>query len=174
MSLKYPIFVISGVTGTGKTTVAPKLRELLPGWNIFDKDAILCDSKETFEAVKPYAHCIWLRIAQEVAGSHIPLLICGAFSDQEFHPCRTYADFDVRWVHLHCEEANLRSRLTQRGVPSEEHNAILRDASERFIEHTKRGSLIISVGSISPAELAEQIHDWVKPVWETYCGERKP
>lgn len=169
MSVQYPIFIVSGVSGTGKTSAIPALHELLPGWNVFDKDTILCENQETFNAAKPYAHCIWLRIAQDVSESCLPLLIRGAFSEQEFRSCRTRDNFKIHWVHLDCEETILRCRLRKRDISEEDHNAILRDASGRLEEHNGLGSHIIDVSNCSPVDLAKQVYDWAKPIWEEYC-----
>jgi energy-coupling factor transporter ATP-binding protein EcfA2 len=107
-----PLFIVTGPSGAGKTTIVPALQQLLPTWDVFETD-ILWDSGGDWKM----AHCNWLRIAQHIAQRPIgnPTILCGTILPDRIADCPSLPLFSaVHWLALLCEPATLAERLRRR------------------------------------------------------------
>jgi hypothetical protein len=59
----FPLFVVTGASGTGKTTITEPLRRALPGCDVFDTDIILQVAALGWDTWRN----TWLRLAHAIA-----------------------------------------------------------------------------------------------------------
>jgi len=59
----FPLFVVTGASGTGKTTITEPLRRTLPGCDVFDTDIILQVAELGWDTWRN----TWLRLAHAIA-----------------------------------------------------------------------------------------------------------
>ena len=103
-----PLFVVTGASGVGKTTIAAHLRRCLPQWAIFETDII---HGADWQQVK----CNWLRIAHALAQSGQPTLLCGTLLPDEVNACDHRPMFSqIYFLNLHCSDAVRQARLQAR------------------------------------------------------------
>jgi hypothetical protein len=105
-----PLFIVTGASGVGKTTIVPELQRLLTSWDIFETD-ILWDSGGDWEMIK----CNWLRIVHSIAQSCRPVILCGTIIPANLENCDTLPAFTtIYYLALHCYNTVLAERLSAR------------------------------------------------------------
>jgi predicted ATP-binding protein involved in virulence len=95
---KLPLFIITGASGVGKTTVIDELRYKLPNYIVFDVDSIT-DSNNDYGVIKNN----WLRIAGNIAKSNVLTILCGTIMPWDIEKCDYYFS-KVYYLNLHCND----------------------------------------------------------------------
>lgn len=150
------LFIVTGACGSGKTTVIPELRRLLPRFVVFDADLL-----QPLE----YAISGWSGLAWNVAKSDIGMIVCGNYLPQHFEPIRqkfgTHINF--LYLNLHCSDAVRRERLEARGW-EEFLIEYSRQFAQNMLELTNQVQPPIQVvitDHLTVEETALRIRDWV-------------
>lgn len=105
-----PLFIVTGASGVGKTTIVPELQKRLPEWAVFETD-LLHDSGHDWQMIK----CNWLRIAHSLAQSNRPVILCGTIIPENIVDCDHRGFFPtIHYLALHCEAKVLAERLRSR------------------------------------------------------------
>jgi hypothetical protein len=164
----FPLFILTGTSGTGKSAVLPELRRLLAGWEIFETD-ILWDSAGDWS----FVHCNWLRIAHSIALSGRPTLLCGTILPEHLEDCDSRHLFRrIYYLALDCDDetrdARLRARPAWRGVTEEKlsaYRACARWLAEHAADAFDPPLVILDTTDTPVAQTARQIHDWATYHW---------
>jgi hypothetical protein len=154
-----PLFVVTGASGTGKTTVAEPLRRLLPDCEIFETDAILQVAALGQDAFRS----TWLRLAHAIALNGRATVLCGSLlpSQLDALPARKLIG-PIRFCTLDCPDAVIAERLRSR--PS------WRGASEESViaEHQRFAAWLrvhiqpcYDTSLLAPAAVARHIANWI-------------
>lgn len=105
---KMPLFIITGASGTGKTTVTPLLRKLMPEIDVFDMDII---QNVDWQVAKHN----WLRIAYSISLSCRCTILCGTMTPENLETCDHKEHFShICYLNLHCDDQTRNSRLKAR------------------------------------------------------------
>ena len=106
--MKKILYIITGTSGAGKTTVIPELRKRLQGFAIYDGDSVAGDN---YKQIK----CNWLSIAKSNLESGIYTVICSTILPENLEDCYFLEYFEeIRYINLHINEELIRQRLTDR------------------------------------------------------------
>ncbi|WP_299088724.1 AAA family ATPase [uncultured Metabacillus sp.] len=115
MDKKLPLFIVTGASGTGKSTVVPYIRELLEDLDVFDIDVIQHDV-EDWQKLKN----IWVKVASHIAKSQRMTVLCGTMLPWEVEKCDDFQEFSkIYYVNLHCDDQTREKRLRDRGWSTE-------------------------------------------------------
>jgi hypothetical protein len=113
--VRLPLFVITGASATGKTTVCLELSRVLP-----DCVALECDILWRAEFNQPendYADFrnTWLRVAKNIGQSGRPVVLCGSAVPGQYESCpeRRYLA-EIHYLAFVCEDGELVRRLRAR------------------------------------------------------------
>lgn len=114
MENKLPLFIVTGASGVGKTTVMDELRVQMPDFDVFSTDidnfgttAAKLDYQDRFNLLLHFAHF--------VAKSGRGTIICGTFMPWDVQKCDTYDTFsELCFINLHCDDATRNNRLRNR------------------------------------------------------------
>jgi 2-phosphoglycerate kinase len=113
--LRLPLFVITGASGVGKTTMCLTLVRKAKDFVVMDSD-ILWD-KEFDEPETNYRKFreTWLRICKNISQSGKPVILCGLAVPNQFEQCveRRYFS-DIFYLALVCDDDALAARLGKR------------------------------------------------------------
>lgn len=172
-----PLFIVSGASGTGKTTLVPLLQRLLsPAWDVFETD-ILWDSGGDWNMAK----CNWLRIADHLTQAGRPVLLCGTMRPDETEACETRPLFSiVCYAALTCEEATLVSRLRARPAwrgCDDEFIAESVNYNRWFVDNARTAFdpplFVVDTTTASPDEAARRIANWAAIGWPRAVSEAR-
>lgn len=158
-----PLFIVTGASGVGKTTIAPLLQRLLTDYGVFDKD--LMWARDWDMACNNF-----FRIASALAqggratvvvGTIIPEHLTG-LSDRDLVGTISYAN-------LHCDDATRAQRLLHRrtwGVPDEEFIRTHQEFARWLLEHAHTDfeppMPTFDTAVNSPEAVARAIAQWVR------------
>lgn len=166
-----PLFIVTGLSGAGKTITSKVLRRIATNFYVFDMDILV----ENHDYQK--ASCQWLTIARYNSISQKPTVLLGAVP----HPynlevCKDYQAFTtVHTALLHCSHEDRYKRLQARGSVWTDENIVLtiEEAERHFNEAQAKKLPIINTSLYTVEEVAEGLYYWVENILQQ-LGEQKP
>jgi predicted kinase len=157
-----PLLVVTGASGSGKSTITGSLRSLLPGCLVFETDVILHVAALGWDTWRN----TWLQIAHAAAlGGQVTVLTGSLTPDQlERLPARKLIG-PIHFALLDCPDdvlaGRLRARPAWRGTSTE----------ARIIEHQRFAAWLrarirpsFDTSAASAAEVASGVAAWVQAV----------
>jgi hypothetical protein len=177
MGRKMPLFIVTGASGVGKTTVMHELRSLLPEFDVLSTDI---DNFGTTAAKLDYPdrYNLLLHFANAVAMSGRGTIICGTVMPWDVEKCDKYDNFSaICFINLHCDDAARNNRLRNR-----EDKAIWNDDMLKQHEQFAQWLLdnaeteynppmpTIYTTSTPPLQVAEQIKRYIMLKWRELAG----
>jgi len=163
-----PLFIVTGASGVGKSSIVDELQRRMPDWHVFETD-ILWDSGGDWHFVRQN----WLRIAHRIAQTGRGAILCGTHLPENIDPCDHRELFsEVHYLILHCADETLARRLESRPAW---HNK----TAELIAEHRRFNRWLLENAAVAfdpPAAMvdttaapvtvvAEQIRDWALARW---------
>lgn len=155
-----PLFVVTGASGAGKTTITGPLRRLLPDCDVFEADLTLQVAALGWDTWRD----TWLRFAHGVALNGRVTVLCGSLLPEQLEsvPARKLLG-PVHFCNLDCPDDVLASRLRAR--PSWRLSSLETAVSEhqRFAAWLRahiQPSWDTSV--LTPGEAAERVAAWMR------------
>jgi gluconate kinase len=177
---KLPLFIVTGASGVGKTTVMHELRTILPEFVVFSTDL---DNFGTTGAKLEYQDRfnLLLHFANAVAKSGRGTIICGTFMPWDAKKCDTYDNFSALcFINLHCDDDTRNNRLRNR-----EDKAMWTDEMLKQHEQFARWLLenaetaynppmpTIDTTFAPPALVAERTKTYIMNMWSELNGDTK-
>lgn len=162
MDEKMPLFIVTGASGVGKTTVIKELRGLLPDADIFDIDSIHPFVGEDWNKIQN----IWLRVARNIAESGRISIICGTMMPWDVEKCEDYQYFKkIYYLNLHCDDETRELRLRARNWPEDmiqEHKSFAKWLLENADKAYTPPMPTVETSKTGVNEVALQISEWVR------------
>ena len=155
-----PLFVVTGASGVGKTTVTDPLRRLLPECVVFEGDSINQIAALGWDVWRD----TWLRVAHGVALGGRPMVLCTSLipSHLEALPARKLLGH-IHFCNIDCPDDVLAARLRAR--PSWRHS----NTEEAILTHQRFAAWLREhidptwdTSTLTPDETAERIATWVR------------
>jgi ribosomal protein S27AE len=155
-----PLFVVTGASGTGKSTITGPLRSLLPGCPVFETDVILHVAALGLDTWRN----TWLQLSHAAALGGQATVLTGSLTPDQLErlPARKLIG-PIHFALLDCADDvladRLRARPAWRGTSS----------TAKIIEHQRFAAWLRSritpsfdTGTASAAEVAEDVAAWVQ------------
>ena len=159
-----PLFVVTGASGSGKSTVFPLVLDRLAGHCVvFDGDWLIdplsrgaLDGRVDWPAFRD----IWLHVAHGVAQNGLATLLFAPFFPEQLDelPGRAWIE-DVHYLVLDCSDQERLRRIEARPLWRN------RDIAEQTnLAHWLRTNLapVLDTSTLSPAEVSDGIAVWVR------------
>jgi len=155
-----PLFVVTGASGAGKSTVTGPLRRLLPDCAVFEVDLTLQVAALGWETWRD----TWLRVAHAEALSGRVTVLCGSLLPDQLDavPARKLLG-PIHFCDLDCPDDVLAARLRAR--PSWRFSSL----QAAIAEHQRFAGWLrthiqpcFDTSMLTPAETAAQIATWVR------------
>lgn len=166
---RLPLFIISGPSGAGKTTVMHHLIHSLPECVVIESDILW--GVIPVEGPKDYTYFdIWLRVAKSIAQAGKPVLLCGTALPFQMEPVpeRRYIG-DIHYLALTCEPTVLRSRLKARPAWRDSSSDTFVNRCIEFNDwlHANAATTtppmsLLETSRDSPEQIAAQVRSWVR------------
>jgi broad-specificity NMP kinase len=154
------ILYVLAAPGSGKTTVTPHLRALLPGRVVLDWDAFMEPAGALAGVAISQAPHTWasyerlVRTIVEQIGP-VDVVLLGVCTP---HQLRRWPEGG--WLLLDCADAERRARLARRGHPSATTGAVVDAAVYRAL-----GLPVVDSTGREPREVAELISETIDPAF---------
>ena len=156
-----PMFVVTGASGVGKTTVTPLLRRLLPECVVFEGDAVSQVAALGWDVCQD----TWLRIAHEIALSGRSMVLCTSLMPAAVEPLPARKLLGpIHFCNLDCPDdklaARLRARPSWRNSGSDEVIATHQRFAAWLREHIDP---TWDTSTLTSEEAAARIAAWIRP-----------
>lgn len=165
-----PLFIVTGLSGAGKTKASKVLRRLAQNFYVFDMD-ILVEHKDFQKAA-----CQWLTIARYNSISHKATVLFGPVPNPyNIEECPDYKAFStVHTALLHCDPEDRYARLKERGNIWLEENIRLtiEEADHIYKKAVTDNMPIINTSRHSVEEVAEGLFYWVENILHILDGKK--
>lgn len=157
-----PLFVVTGASGTGKTTIVEPLRRRLPDCEVFETDIILHVAALGWDTWRN----TWLQLAHVIALNGRATVLCGSLVPEQLEhlPARRLVG-PIHCCSLDCPDAVLAQRLRAR--PAWRASS----AEERIVEHQRFAAWLrerirptFDTSMLSVEEVADRVASWIRPL----------
>ena len=157
-----PLFVVTGASGTGKSTITGPLRALLPGCLVAETDVILHVAALGWDTWRN----TWLQLAHAVALGGQATVLTGSFAPGQLErlPARKLIG-PIHFALLDCPDDVLAGRLRARPAWRGTSSPAKITENQRFAAWLRaRVTPSIDTSTATPDEVAGRIAAWVKPL----------
>lgn len=169
-----PLLLVTGASGTGKSTIAVLLAGSFTDMVVLDQDILWGPEMDTPHDNWRRFRSLWLRLAANIAQSGSPLLLFGSCDPDQYEalPERRYVG-PIHTLALVCDDDELGRRLTARPgwrgsgevafIASMLHfNHALRALAARRPERVAR----LDTTCVAPTESASHVAAWARNILE--------
>lgn len=164
MMPKTPLFIVTGASCVGKTSVIPYVRSQLSEFDVFDMDL-----EGALNPEQTIDH--WLKVAHQISLSDRGTVLFGTITPEAVQKSEIKNRFShIYYINLHCDDEVRAKRLREKGAEEGqiEKHAIL---ANWFIQnaHTAFTPPIstIDTSQHSPEQCARYIRKWVLKYWSS-------
>jgi len=113
--LQLPLFLITGSSGSGKTTICLELISLVHECVILESDILWGAFPATAEHNYRDYRNLWLRVAKNVGQNGRSVALCGTAIPEQFEACPERRYFStLHYLAMVCDDQLLEERLKQR------------------------------------------------------------
>lgn len=167
--LRLPLFVVTGASGAGKTTIGLALPARLPGCVTLEADILWGTGFDTPADGYAAFRDLWLRLAKNVHRAGRPVVLCGSGVPEQLaaRPERRYLA-EIRYLALVCDEGILAERLRRsawRGSGADAFVAEMVRFSGWLRQHAARTSPptdLLDTSDLSVDAAADRAAAWVR------------
>lgn len=167
--LSLPLFVITGASGSGKTTAALELITTTHDFVILDQDILWNEAFNEPESDYRAFRNTWLRMVKNIHQAGKPVVLFGSAIPQQYEPCieRRYVS-SIHYLALVCEPSELERRLVERpnwrrsGSPDNLERMI--DFNRWLSENASKTDpkmTVLDTTRTTVQETVKLIHDWL-------------
>lgn len=112
--VKLPLFVVTGASGTGKTSALLRLHSRLPECVCLESDILWRDEFNKDGDYREYRN-LWLRVAKNISQSYRPVVLFGSTLPGQFEECNESRYFSaIHYLAFTCTKNELIKRLQAR------------------------------------------------------------
>lgn len=113
--VRAPLFVVTGASGSGKTTCALNLVKLTDDFITLDQDILWSDAMNVPDDDFRMFRDTWLRMAKNINQAGRPVLLFGSAIPKQYELCPERRYFsDIQYLALVCSNDRLAERLRAR------------------------------------------------------------
>ncbi len=160
-----PLFVITGASGVGKSTVVPYLRQKLMNTVVMDSDLLWN------RCGKGHYVNNWLRIAYSLAQTGLHTVICGTLLPGDFAACEDRSLVgQIYFLNLHCEDEDRERRLKARPAERGHTDKVVSDQktfADWFLKSAETSFspplVLFNTSRFSAEQVSVQLADWIRP-----------
>jgi 2-phosphoglycerate kinase len=167
--IRLPLFVLTGASGVGKTTMCLALAAEAKDFVVMESDILWRDEfNQPATDYRSYRE-MWLRVCKNISQAGKPVILCGAGVPAQFEQCveRRYFS-DIHYLALVCDDEvlalRLRKRPAWRGSSADEYvkehvafNRWLKDNARR----TQPPMALLDTTEITVDESVEGVKRWI-------------
>lgn len=163
---RQPLFIISGASGVGKSTLCEHLFQHEVDYIVIDSDLLWNEAFNTPENNYRAFRQLWLNLAANISQIGKPVVLCGCNTPEQLENLEERALFtDIHYLALVCDEQMLRQRMTRgRGIADENWIASSVHFNEWLKQHaslTQPPMTLLDTTKGRNDEHADVVHEWI-------------
>ncbi|WP_409340327.1 AAA family ATPase [Paenibacillus sp. MBLB4367] len=162
MERNWPLFIVTGSSGSGKTYVLDELRKIMPGFVAFDLDNLrgFIDYNDWQKGLN-----IYVRFARDIVKSGVMTILCGTVMPWDMEKCADFECFShVYYLNLHCDDDAREQRLRARDWPENKIHDY-KNFAKWLIDNADTAYSppmpIVDTTNSNVTEVASRIKEWV-------------
>ncbi len=165
-----PLFIVTGASGSGKTTVALKLARQMKDVVVLDQDILWNETFNTPDDNYKAFRNTWLRMAKNINQAGRPVVLFGSAIPEQFESLNERRYFEkTHYLSLYCAPEELTNRLKARPhwrkSGSEENLKSMLEFNhwlKENAEKTEPKMSLLDTSEIDIASTIEAIQKWVE------------
>ena len=163
-----PLFMVSGASGTGKSTICNYLVNESNNFIVLDMDILWGKHYDTPENNHKDFHEIWLRMAKNISQSGIPVILFGAGCiPNNINDCIENRYFScIHFLGLVCSKDTLEKRLYNRPKWRKSSNKEFIENQVKYNEYIKTNKQIFTIETenITTEEASNVLKNYIKKI----------
>lgn len=164
---KQPLFIITGASCVGKSTVCNILFQQEKDYIVMESDLLWNENYNTPDDNYCEYRRLWMRVAANIGQAGKPVVLCGCAVPEQFeiHPERRYFT-EIYYLAVVCNDNQLEQRMrTGRQVTDENWIKSSKDFNtwlKNNAGQAKPGITLVDNSDITPGKTAEIIDSWIR------------
>jgi len=162
---KQPLFIVSGASGVGKSTLCEVLFQRETDYIVLESDLLWHEVYNTPEDDYRAYRQMCLSLCANISQVGKPVVLCGCVTPKQFETLPERALFtNIHYLAIVCENRVLEDKMRNgRGISDEKWI----DSSIHFNDWLKingeaSGMTLLDNSALTPQEGAETVDDWIK------------
>jgi len=108
---KLPLFIITGASGVGKSTISEILFHTEERYILLESDLLWNDVYNTPDDNYRTYRELWLSLCQNISQIGLPVVLCGCAVPKQFEICQNREGFTrIHYISLGCEKRPLKNK----------------------------------------------------------------
>jgi len=163
---KLPLFIITGASGVGKSTVAGALFEKEDRYIVLESDLLWHDIYNTPEDDYRNYRKLWLRMCSNISQIGMPVVLCGCVTPKQFEALDERQSFtEIHYLAIVSDKETLISRMKDgRKIQDESWIKSSVDFNQWLIENaasTAPNITLLNTAKMTPNEAASIADKWI-------------
>ncbi|MFZ5986004.1 MAG: AAA family ATPase [Bacillota bacterium] len=165
-----PLFIVTGASGAGKSTICLELSSVMPEIVVFEVDILWRDEFNKPDTDYREFRNLCLRVSKNIAQGGKPVVLCGSSIPSQYEQCVERRYFkNLHYLAVVCDDEIIRSRLKQRpgyrGCGSDEFiegHIRFNNWFKENAHNTKSGITLLDNSRDSLGESVEKAASWIR------------
>lgn len=163
---KQPLFIITGASCVGKSTMSEVLFQKETDYIVMESDLLWNDMFNTPEDDYRAYRELWLRVCANISQIEKPVVLCGCAIPKQFEGCKARSLFtDIYYLAVVCDDEQLDRRMRiGRGVTDENWVKSSIDFNRWLKQNANRTTppiTLLDTSTLTPEKAAEITHNWI-------------
>lgn len=164
---KLPLFIITGASCAGKSTLCEVLFQKESGYHVMESDLLWSDRYNTPEDNYREYRRLWMNLCANISQIGMPVVLCGCAVPEQFEALPERELFtSVHYLAVVCGDETLRSRaVSGRGVTDQTWIDSSLSFNRWLIENASVSEppiRLLDTSSLSPQEAAVIADGWIR------------
>lgn len=164
---KFPLFIVSGASGVGKSTMCEILFKKETDYIVLESDILWQEVFNTPQDNYRNFREVWMTMCANVSQIGMPVVLCGCGIPEQFEICDAREYFtQIHYLAVVCETPILEKRMREgRGIQEEDwirssvsFNLWLRENASK----TQPQITLLDNTNLTPEEAAEEADKWIR------------
>jgi len=163
---KMPLFIITGASGIGKSTISNALFQNESKYIVLESDVLWNDIYNKPEENYKEYRALWLQMCSQISQIGLPVVLCGCVTPEQFEHCQNREEIaEIYYLAVVSDDAVLESRM-RKGRMITDDNWI--QSSKQFNQWLKDNAAqttppmtLLDYSTISLADAAQYADDWI-------------
>ena len=168
--VRLPLFILTGASGVGKSTVCLELAVKMKDVVVMESDILWRAEFDQPETNYREYRETWLRVCKNISQAGKPVVLCGTAEPTQFEQCTERRYFSkLHYLALICDDHILASRMRRRPTrvtPLKERFIQEQVVFNRWLQNnaqtTEPPMTLLDVSNFTVDETAEKVAQWIR------------